>query len=458
MFMKEYDVLVLGDGSAGSIVQNALMKNLKTALVDKGVLGGTCLNYGCIPSKMLIYPADRIMEIKEAEKLGVKANVDSVDFENIMNRMRNTLRESHEHMQGIEHVEGLDYYNDETHFIDDYTVKVNDEILKGEKVFIGTGARPLIPPIKGVDDVEFLTNETVFDLKKQPESLIIVGGGYIAVEFAHFFSAIGTKVTMIQRSNRLVNNSEPEISDLLLSKLKQRMNILLNTEVVEIKKTENGVEVIGKDRKSNLTKSYIGEKVLIATGRKSNADLLQVENTDVETDKRGYIKVNEYLETTKENIWALGDATGQAMFKHVANDEAEIVWNNSMNPKNKIKLNYDIIPYAVFTYPQIAAVGITEEQASEKHKLLVGKAKYSDVAKGEAMVEHDGFAKAIVDHDTGKILGFHIIGPYAPILIQEVINAMSLGGEIAYLAKGMHIHPALPELILIAFGNLKHPE
>jgi dihydrolipoamide dehydrogenase len=205
MFMKEYDVLVLGDGSAGSIVQNALMKNLKTALVDKGFLGGTCLNYGCIPSKMLIYPADRIMEINEAEKLGVNASVQKVDFESIMNRMRNTLRESHEHMQGIDQVEGLDYYNGEAQFIDDYTVKVNGEILKGKKVFIGTGARPLIPPIKGLDDVEFLTNETVFDLKKQPESLVIVGGGYIAVEFAHFFSAIGTKVTMIQRSDRLVN-------------------------------------------------------------------------------------------------------------------------------------------------------------------------------------------------------------------------------------------------------------
>jgi mycothione reductase len=456
--MKEYDVLVLGDGSAGSIVQNALMKNLKTALIDKGRLGGTCLNYGCIPSKMLIYPADRIMEIKEADKLGVKASVENVDFDNIMNRMRNTLHKSHEHMQGIDQIAGLDYYNDEAEFVDDYTVKVNDELLKGKKVFIGTGARPLIPPIKGLDDVDFLTNETVFDLKKQPDSLVIVGGGYIAVEFAHFFSAIGTKVTMIQRSDRLVNNSEPEISDLLLAKLKQRMNILLNTEVVEIKKTNDGVEVIGKDRKSNLTKSYSGEQVLIATGRKSNADILKVENTGVETDQRGYIKVNEYLETTKKNIWALGDATGQAMFKHVANDETEIVWNNSINPKNKTKLNYDTIPYAVFTYPQIAAVGITEEQAREKHKILVGKAKYSDVAKGEAMVEHDGFAKAIVDHNTGKILGFHIIGPYAPILIQEVINAMSLGGEIAYLAKGMHIHPALPEIVLRAFGNLKHPE
>lgn len=456
--MKEYDVLVLGDGSAGSIVQNALMNDLETCLIDKGVLGGTCLNYGCIPSKMLIYPADRIMEIKESERLGINANVENIDFENIMNRMRNTLRESHEHMKGIDQVEGLDYYNEEAYFVDDYTVKVKNETLKGKKVFIGTGARPLIPPIKGINTVDYLTNETVFDLQKQPESLVIVGGGYIAVEFAHFFSAIGTKVTIIQRSDRLVKNSDPEISNLLFSKMNERMNVFLNTEVTEIKKTDNSIEVIAKDKKSDSTEVYVSEKVLIATGRRSNADLLKVENTGVETDKRGYIKVNGYLETSKENIWALGDATGQAMFKHVANDEADIAWNNAMKPDKKIKLNYNIIPYAVFTYPQIAAVGLTEEQAKKEHNLLVGTAKYSDVAKGEAMVEHDGFAKAIVDHDSGKILGFHIIGPYAPILIQEVINAMSLGGEIAYLARGMHIHPALTELIVRTFSNLKHPQ
>ncbi len=456
--MQKYDILVLGDGSAGSIVQNAIMKNLKVALVDKGVLGGTCLNYGCIPSKMLMYPADRIMEIKDAEKLGVKASIQKVDFENIMSRMRSVINESHEHMKGIDKIEGLDYYNGEGHFIDDYTVEVKDKILHGEKVFIGTGARPLIPPIKGVEDVDFLTNENVFDLKKRPKSLVIVGGGYIAVEFAHFFSAIGTKVTILQRSNKLVNNSEPDISDLLYKKMKERMNVELNTEVVELKNQKDGVEVFGKNKNTDEVKSYLAEKVMIAAGRKSNADLLEVGKTGVDTDSRGYIKVNEYLETSKKNIWALGDATGRAMFKHVANEEADIAWNNAINPNNKYKLNYNIIPYAVFTYPQIASVGLTEEQAKKDHKILVGTAKYNDVAKGEAMVENDGFVKAIVDHDSSKILGFHIIGPYAPILIQEVINAIALGGQIAYLAHGMHIHPALPELILRAFGNLQHPQ
>ncbi|MEF8880010.1 MAG: dihydrolipoyl dehydrogenase [Candidatus Thermoplasmatota archaeon] len=454
--IEEYDVLVLGDGSAGSIVQHALMDGKKVALVDNGPLGGTCLNYGCIPSKMLMYPADRIMEIKDSEKLGVSAEVTDVDFQNIMSRMRGVIQDSHEHMEGIDQVEGLDYYDGAGSFVDDYTVEVDGERIRGKKIFIGTGARPLIPPIKGVEDVDYLTNETIFDLEEKPESLVIVGGGYIAVEFAHFFSAVGTKVTVIQRSNRLISNVESEISDLLKKKFDERMNVVLNTEVVELKKQKGKVIAVGEDKESGEKKSFKGEKVLIATGRKSNADVLKVENTCVETDEHGYIQVNDFLETSKENIWALGDATGRGMFKHVANEEAEIAWNNAMTPSDKVKLDYDNTPYAVFTYPEIAAVGLTEEEAKEDFDPLVGKAKYTDVAMGEAMVEKDGFAKIIVDH-TGKILGFHIVGPYASILIQEVINAVSLDGKIGFIANGMHIHPALPELVLQTLGNLQHP-
>ncbi|MEF8847566.1 MAG: dihydrolipoyl dehydrogenase [Candidatus Thermoplasmatota archaeon] len=450
--MKKYDTIVLGDGSAGTIVQQSLMQGMKTALVDKGPLGGTCLNFGCIPSKMIIYPADRIMDLKEAEKLGIKAEIKDIDFKNIMERMKNNIRESHEHMKGIDQIENLDYYNGEGKFIDEYILEINGEEIKGEKIFIGTGARPLIPSIKGIENVDYLTNENVFDLKEKPESIIIVGGGYIAVEFAHFFDAVGTKVTILQRSNRLVKNEEPEISDLLNKKLSERMKIHLNTEVIEIKNKDGKKTVVGKNINTKERKEYTAEKILIAAGRKSNADLLNLEKTDVETDGRGYIKVDNYLKTSKENIWALGDATGRAMFKHVANEEAYIAWNNAIN-EEKMTLDYDIIPEAIFTRPQIASVGMTEKEAEKEHEILVGKAKYNDVAKGEAMVEKDGFAKAIFDKDSHKILGFHIIGPYAPILIQEVINAMALGGKIQFLYSGLHIHPALSELILSTFGN-----
>ena len=456
--MKKYDVVVIGSGSGGEIVDAALNNGFSVAWVDKGPLGGTCLNVGCIPSKMLIYPADRILEIKEAEKLGIKAEIKDIDFKKIMEHMREPIRESHKQMEsGLKTpMKNFQYYKGEGYFVDDYTVEINGEQIKGKKIFIGSGVRPLIPPIKGIEDVDYLTNNNVFNLTEKPDSIIIVGGGYIAVEFAHFFSAMGTKVTILQRSNRLIKNAEPEISDLLKNLMDKRMDIVINFDASEVKKQGKQIVVVGKDTSSDKEKQFSAEKIMIATGRASNADLLKVENTGVEVDDQGFIKVNEYLETTKKNIWAFGDAIGKYMFKHVANEEAILAWRNAIG-EHKHPMDYSAVPFAVFTYPQIAGVGLSEEEAKKSHQILVGKAKYSDVAKGEAMMELEGFTKAIVNKEDGKILGFHIIGPYAPILVQEVVNAMALGGQIDYIGRGMHIHPALPEIILRTFGNLKEP-
>jgi len=452
--MKTYDVIVIGSGSGGEIVDAAISHGMKVAWVDKGPLGGTCLNVGCIPSKILIHPADRIMEILEAKKLGITAEIKDIDFHAIMERVQQPIQVSREGMEkGIQHAENLDYYKGEGHFIKDYTLEILGKEIQGEKIFLSSGARPFIPSIKGLDSVPYLTNENVFSLSEKPTSMVIIGGGYIAVEFAHFFSAVGTKVTMFQRGNRLIPNAEPEISEVLQKQLMKRMQIYLNTEVLEVQKQGNSVTVKGKNSMTGKEIVVSAEKIFVAAGRKSNADLLKVENTGVRTNAQGYIVVNEYLETSKQNIWAFGDAIGKAMFKHVANEEAIVAWRNAFH-KKKTKMEYQTIPYAVFTYPEIAAVGMTEEEAKKQYQILVGTARYSDVAKGEAMMETEGFAKAILEKQTGKILGFHIIGPYAPMLIQEVINAMALGGDISLLAHGMHIHPALPELILRTLGNL----
>jgi mycothione reductase len=453
--MKTYDVIVVGSGSGGEIVEAAVSHKMTVAWIDKGPLGGTCLNVGCIPSKILIHPADRIMEIVDAKKLGITAEITHIDFKTIMQRVRQPIQESHTAMEkGISNTENLDYYNAECFFTNEYTLRVSGTEIRGEKIFLASGARPLIPPIKGLETVPYLTNENVFDLHEKPESMVIIGGGYIAVEFAHFFSAVGTKVTICQRVNRLIPTTEPEISEILKNQLKKRMQIYLNTEVLEVHQQGSTVDVRGKDRVSGKDILVSAEKIFVAAGRKSNADILKVENTGVHTDERGYIQVNDYLETSKKNIWAFGDAIGKAMFKHVANEEAVVAWRNAFHEK-KTKMDYQVIPYAVFTYPEIAAVGLTEEEARKHHDILVGTARYADVAKGDAMMEYDGFAKAIVDKQNGKILGFHIIGPYAPMLIQEVINGMALGGNIAFISHGMHIHPALPELILRTLGNLR---
>jgi len=403
---------------------------------------------------MLIFAADRIAEIQEAKKLGIKAEIKNIDFNAIMERMRKFVRDNQQHMrEGISQSEKLDFYEGEGHFTNEYTIEVNNQELKGDKIFIASGSRPLIPPIKGLDSLDYLTNETVLQLKERPDSLIIIGGGYIAVEYGHFFAAMGTRVTILEMADRLVLAEEPEIAELLKKELSQRLEVYTGVQAEEVKGNGRSVTVIVKDAKSGGKKEFTAQRILVAVGRRSNADRLKVENTGVEVDRRGFVKVNGYLETNKKNIYAVGDANGQQMFTHVANMEALVAIQNAIHG-SQLKMDYSAAPHAVYSHPQIASVGLTEENASKEHKILVGKAKYSDVAKGMAMMEENGFAKAIVEADTRKMLGFHIIGPYAPTLIQEVINAMASGGGIDHIQAGMHIHPALPELILRTLGNL----
>jgi len=456
--MKEYDVVVVGSGAGLLVVERALAHGLNTALVDKGPLGGTCLNLGCIPSKMLVFPGDRVMELRESEKLGITAEVREIDFGRIMDRMRQTVAAGEKHVrEGIGLSEDLDLYEDAGHFVEGSTIEVAGKKFKGKKIFIATGARPNVPPLEGIGGIDFLTNETVLQLREKPESIVIIGGGYIAAEYAHFFSAMGTKVTLLQKNGRLVPDEEPEISALLKKRLGNYVSIRTGTEAVSVKKTGSGCSVGAKEKTTGKFTEYAAARVMLASGRTSNADLLRVEAAGIETDERNYIKVNEYFETNRKNIWAFGDAIGKKMFRHVANREASIVWENAGHNKRET-IEYLSAPHAVFSYPEIASVGLTEEQARKQYRprdLLVGKANYSEVARGEAMMEDESFVKAVVEKETGKILGCHIIGPYASILIQEVVNAMALGGDIWSIAEGMHIHPALPEVIIAAFGNLE---
>jgi len=453
--MKQYDVIVIGSGAGSIIADEAVAKGLKVALVDKGPIGGTCLNLGCVPSKVLIYAADRIVEIQEAKKLGIAAEIKSIDFASIMERMRKSRLESQAYIRkGITETENMAFYEREGHFVEDYGMEVDGEKIKGKKIFIASGSRPVIPPIKGLDSIDYLTNENALELTQRPDSLVIIGGGYVAVEYAHFFAAMGTKVTIVEMLSRIAQSEEPEISELLEKEMKKRMDIYINTQVEEIKKDGKGIITVAKDKATGKQMEFRAQRIMVAVGRRSNADLLKVENTGVELDKRGFVKVDEYLESTKKNIFAVGDADGQQMFTHVANREATVAWHNSTH-KTKIKMDYSAAPHAVYSHPQIASVGMTEENAKKDYHILVGRAKYSDTAKGEAMMEEEGFAKAIVDGHSGRILGFHIIGPYAPELIQEVINAMATGGGVHSINEGMHIHPAMPELILRTFENVE---
>jgi len=461
--VDKFDVIVIGSGSGMIVASDAVDNGLKVALVDKGPpLGGTCLNWGCIPSKMLIYPADVVAMIQEAERIGIKAKIEPIDFQNIMQRMRHLVTEENQGMaKGVEGTPGIKWFKDVGEFVSDYTMQVGDEKIKGDKIFIASGARPFIPPIKGIDGIEYLTNETVLELEKLPKSVIIIGGGYIGCEYSHFFAGMGSEVTIVELGSKLVPAEEPEISELLKKEMEKRMAIHTNHQVAEVKE-KNGIKtVVAKDTTSQQIKEFSAEALLMAVGRKPNSDLLKPEKTGVEVDNKGFIKVNEYLETTKKNIWAFGDAIDKQMFRHAANYEAQVVVHNAFGKgKNKVPVDLFATPHAVFTHPQIASVGLTEADAKKEFKkILVGYYQYKETAKGSAMGDPEGFVKVIVHHDTGKILGGHIIGPFAPELIQEIVNAMSYGnGSYAPIVLAMHIHPAATEVVKWAFGNLRHVE
>jgi mycothione reductase len=454
--MKRYDVVVVGAGDVGlAVAFKASGKGLKVALIDRGNVGGTCVNSGCVPSKTLIYTADRMLEAAKTADLGFRAEIISIDFKAIMERMRGVVSAGRNGIRSaLKETDNLDFFNKECHFIDEHTIEAGGEKIRGKKIFIASGARPAIPPVKGLEAVSYLTNESVLELQTRPESIIFLGGGYIGLEYAHFFSAMGTKSTIIDRSPVLVPFEEPEISELLRKEIGNRTELHLGVEVVEVKYSGDGYSVTVKDTGTAEETEVSAEALMVAAGRKSNADILKVENAGIATGKSGFIEVDDYLRTNKKNIWALGDAIGKAMFTHSGDKEAEIAWQNATSRK-KIKMDFGSVPHAVYTHPQVASVGLTEHRARKEHDVLVGKAMYSDTVMGEAMAEREGFAKAVVEKGSGKILGFHIAGPHAAMLIQEVVNTVMLGGNVKSITNSMHIFPALSNLIPEALENLK---
>jgi len=461
--MKNYDLIVIGSGAGMNVASAAYERGMKVAIVEHGPMGGTCLNRGCIPTKILTYVADIMVQAKHLESLGVKINIESIDYLAIMKRMRDEVDSSSQSQgESVDAAEGIDWYKGTGKFVDDYAVEIDGEKIKASNILIVAGSRPLIPDIRGLEDVEYLTNDGALHLMEQPKSMLIVGGGYIAAEFGHFFSAVGTDVTILGRNQYLVKNEDPDISEIMRDELSKRMNVYTNHEVLEVKE-ENGMKIaMARNRSTGEVSEFKGEVLLIASGRRSNADLFKPEKTGVKTDEHGWIIVDQYFRTSKKGIWAFGDAIGKYQFRHVANDESQIVWNNMSkvidNDKDKefLPMDYHAIPRAVFSYPPIAAVGMTMKEAEESGlQLYVGEADYSVAAKGFAMGNPPSKVRVIVDAESKRILGASIVGPYSPILIQEIVNLMyTRDGTYYPMFQAMHIHPALPEVIQRAFGRM----
>jgi mycothione reductase len=424
---------------------------MKVAVIDKDEPGGICLTRGCIPSKILLYPAELVRLTEKAREFGITTEIKSIDFAQVMGRMRALIGADIESIRrGLSSSDNIDYYHDTAEFVAPYTLKVGADTIKSKLIFLCTGSQTIVPPVKGLVGAGYLTSDDVLRLEKLPGSIAVIGGGYIAAELGHFLAAMGSRVTILGRNPQFLPEEEPEVSEVLRKDLGRHMTILTNTEVKEARKAGGKKLLRAEDRKTGSVKEIEAEEILVAAGRGPNTGILHPEKGGVKTDDRGWIMVDEYLETSQPGVWAMGDADGRFMFKHVANYESEIVYYNAVL-KRRVKVDYHAVPHAVFTYPEAAGVGMKESEAVQKfgkEGVLIGFLRYEDTAKGEAMAAKGYFVKVIMEKDTEKIVGAHIAGPYASILIQELVNAMYAGDQSPKdLRRSMYTHPALNEVV-----------
>jgi dihydrolipoamide dehydrogenase len=461
--MKQYDLIVIGSGSAMNIVDPMIQQNprIKIAVIDKDEPGGICLTRGCIPSKIILYPAELVRTIEDAGELGLEVELKSAGFAKVMARMRRLIDADIESIrQGLSNSENIDYYHTPAEFTAPYTLKVSGEKITAKTIFLCTGSQTIIPPIKGLNAAGYITSDSAFHLKRLPESIAIIGGGYIAAEFGHFFSAMGSKVTIVGRNPQFLPDEETEVSALAKAKLGRHMRIITGHEVRAAEKAGATKRLRAFDRETGQETVVESEEIMVAAGRGPTTRILHPERAGIKTTKEGWIEVDDYLQTSQPGVWALGDALGKHMFKHVANYESIVVYYNAVL-KRQVKVDYHAVPNAVFTYPEIASVGMRESEALKElgeDRIMIGFYKYENTAKGEAINAKGYFVKVIVEKDSLRILGAHIIGPNASILIQEIINLMYTESQDARpLMDSMHIHPSMSEVVDRAFSSLMEP-
>jgi dihydrolipoamide dehydrogenase len=461
--MKEYDLIVIGSGAGMNAASEAFSRGMNVAVIENGTMGGTCLNRGCIPTKIIIYPADVVQILKDAKTVGVSAQGVSVDYDLIMKRMRKLVDGDVEQMtKSVKSAsgKGLDFYNSTGRFVGEKTLEVDGMKISAPAILIAAGTRPAVPPVDGLEEAGYLNSRTALELKKLPESIIIIGGGYVAAEFAHFFDSLGVKVTILGRNKKLVPQEEPEISDELKRRLSQRMKVHTHHEV-EKAGVENGKKfVVAKNGENGKKFRFRAEEIMVASGRRSNADLFHPEKTGVKTDGKGFILVDRYLRTNVDGIYAIGDAIGRNMFRHTANYESEVAWNNmtASTDEELEEVDEHAVPHAVFSWPEVASVGLREQDAIDKGiVVMVGRSSYTDAVKGYAMGDDgNSFVKVIIDARSRKILGAHAVGPHATAMVQPIVYLMNSGkGTYLPLVKAQTIHPAMEEIMVRAFGNMR---
>ncbi|ADB34915.1 pyridine nucleotide-disulphide oxidoreductase dimerization region [Kribbella flavida DSM 17836] len=461
--MTHYDLVIVGTGSGNSILDHRFA-DLKTAIVERGTFGGTCLNVGCIPTKMFVHTADVAATPAHSARFGVDEQLTGVRWADIRDRVFGRIdpiaaggaqyRRQHADNANVTVYDGTGRFT----ATKELTVTGADgqtRVITADRFVLAAGSRPIVPFVPGLTEAGFHTSDTVMRLERLPARLGIIGSGFVAAEFAHVFSSLGVEVTLIARSALLLRREDTEVATRYTDLATAAYDVRLLHETIGAVRRDDGSVALTTLSPAGADEVVVDE-VLVAVGRQPNSDLLDPAATGVEVDQDGRVVVDAHQQTAVEGIYALGDLSSKYQLKHVANHEARVVQHNLLHPDDPIESDHRFVPAAVFGSPQIASVGLTEEQAREQQvPYVVGRAEYAGIAYGWAMENTTGFAKLLADPATGLLIGAHLIGPHASTILQPVIQAMSFGLDAHTMARGQYwIHPALPELIENALLNL----
>ena len=452
----KFDAIIIGSGQAGNPLAHHLAdKGWRVALIEERFLGGTCINTGCTPTKIMVHRAQVAHYARNAARWGVNASDVSVDLPKIVaqkDKVVLSMRGSQEKQAAKR--SNITLYRRHARFISAHQLDVGEETLESDKIFIDTGGRPAIPEIAGLRNIPYLTNETAMQLESVPEHLLILGGGYIGLEFGQMFRRFGSAVTIIHTGAQVVQREDPEIIAELQKALEaEGISFLLNSRTCKAE-SEDAASMLTVETPKG-TKQVRGSHLLVATGRLPNTDDLGLEKAGVQRDKRGYIQVNGRLETSVPGIWALGDVKGGPAFTHISYNDFQIVYGNLVEGKN-LSIDHRLVPYCVFTDPQLGGIGLTEKEAREKgYKLKIGRMPMTAVARAMERDETAGLMKLVVDASNDQILGASILSSEGGELVQ-ILGTLMLANQPYTMLKGaVYIHPTLAEGFFGLMENVK---
>jgi pyruvate/2-oxoglutarate dehydrogenase complex dihydrolipoamide dehydrogenase (E3) component len=450
-----YNVVVIGAGTAG-LVTAAGTAGLggRVALIERNLMGGDCLNFGCVPSKALISSARLTQQIRESEKWGLDRQSPQFVFEKVFERMRaRRAKIAPNDSQGRFESLGVDVFRGEARFVSPHEIEVNGQKLRAKNFVIATGSRAVIPKIEGIDTVRYFTNETIFDeLKAKPESMILLGGGPIGCELAQTFRRLGVQVTVIQRGDQLLPREDPDVSEFLERRLiNEGVRVIKNADTHSVATSDTGkIALEWLDRQSGrlAERTFFADALLVAIGRRPNFDSLGLKSVGVDVNERG-VRVNEYLQTSQRHIYAVGDVIGPFLFTHMADAQARVVVRNIVVPFQFLrqKMDYSVVPWCTYVDPEVAHVGLGEKEARQKSvEYDLFRVPLEDVDRAVVESEEAGFAKILTAKASDKILGATIVAPHAGDLLHEFVLAMKAKIGLGTIASTIHAYPTFAEL------------